>query len=426
MRKLILLVIAVLIALASLPVEAAPEDLLLAIPNPTPKNTPGCIYVVFRYDDYSNWTSTTLETQIIDLFAKYNVSCTFAIIPFSDTHNYTTPGPQNPTPLNAEKAEILKRAIESGTIEPAQHGYAHLPVSKGVNSEFRGLPYTVQMKKTSDGKKALEDSIGEKVRVFCPPWNSIDHTTLRVLDELGFDCLTADSRHAVADPQTRIQYVPATCEMLQLQDAVERARRNNADTNIIVVLFHQFDFLEIDAKQGRFTLQDVDALLAWTTKQNDLRVATFQEVISACDADAQMFLTHRRINRVKLLLPGRFWAADSLIYVAPVGFGGFAKAWAAVIACWGAVFLAALGLTVAVGKPLIRKMRFLLLMAQILFPLTLIAFCALHLAANWFNTQLFYLGITVLIAMNVGVRFLSIIPGKRKKVKVSLKSTLGI
>jgi len=392
----------------------------------SPDNTANRIYVVFRYDDYSNWTSTTLESKIIELFATYDASCTFSIIPLSDTLDYTTPGPQNLVPLNSEKADILKRAIESGTIEPAQHGYFHLPVSKRVGSEFLGLPYATQMKMISEGKKALESSIEEEVHVFCPPFNTIDHTTLRVLDDLGFSCLTAASRHGIVNTHAEMRYVPATCEMLQLQKAVKRARTNHADIDIIVIMFHEFDFIEMDAKRGSFIFQDFEAILAWATQQSDLKVATFKEVISVCNADAEMFMANRRVHCVKSLLPGRLWPSDSLIYVDPVSFGILARVWGVVIAYCGTVFLVTLALTVSVGKPLIRRMRFLLLMAKLLFPLALIAFCVLYVAGGWFNTRLLSLGLSVLIAMNVGVIFLIIIPGKRKKTEVAPANEEGV
>lgn len=102
--------------------------------------------VAFRYDDYSIHNPTDLEIKLIDILQKYNIPCTFAIIPYVASKDTDEILPPEVEPLNEEKTYILKSAIASGIIEPALHGYSHEMV-RGLKTEFSGLSYSDQMEK---------------------------------------------------------------------------------------------------------------------------------------------------------------------------------------------------------------------------------------------------------------------------------------
>lgn len=89
-----------------------------------------------------------------------------------------------------------------------QHGYRHEQTIDGQHrwSEFAGgLSYDDQYASIREGKALLEKLLGSCVdfRVFTPPAHKYDDTTLDVLEELGFDVLSAA---AYPHPAARAYY----------------------------------------------------------------------------------------------------------------------------------------------------------------------------------------------------------------------------
>lgn len=210
------------------------------------------ITVVFRFDDYSSRSSTDFEVKLIDTFKKYNIHCTFGVIPYivSDVHD---PRPQDVVPLNQMKTTILKNAIEAGILEVALHGYSHQTIREigdGWYTEFFGLDYNSQVEKIAKGKIYLGEILGTRIVTFIPPWNSYDFNTIHAIEKLGFKSISAD-KYGDASESSPIKFLPATSDLLHLRDAIKSARRISSIYSIIVVLFHVYDFLEIDREMGK-------------------------------------------------------------------------------------------------------------------------------------------------------------------------------
>jgi peptidoglycan/xylan/chitin deacetylase (PgdA/CDA1 family) len=215
------------------------------------------VLVVFRFDDYSSRSSVDIETGVIDAFQKRRICCTFGVIPYvygGDTHLPVS----NPllstdvSSLTPVKMAALSRAVQTGAIEVALHGYSHRTIrdrGNGGYTEFAGLDALLQESILQKGKLYLEQQLHVPVTIFIPPWDSYDTRTLRVLEKLGFRCLSAGiyaDTYGDALGISPLKMLPATCELHNLQTALETARKGIDAQPMIIVLVHFADFEGVD------------------------------------------------------------------------------------------------------------------------------------------------------------------------------------
>jgi len=243
------------------------------------------ITVVFRYDDYSTRSATDFELKLIDAFQKRSLSCTFGVIPCVHSGDGHDPAPQELIPLSSAKAAILRRAVAAGTVEVALHGYSHQTwraKSEGGYTEFSGLDYDAQLRKLTEGKRLLEELLGIRVVTFIPPWNQYDLKTIQGLECLKMECISS-GLHGSTSMASSLKYVPATCSLRDVRSAVEVARKV-ADSGIIIcVLFHSYDFREVNEKKGSFEMPRFAELLDWIASQSDVRVRSIAQTITSRD-----------------------------------------------------------------------------------------------------------------------------------------------
>lgn len=237
-----------------------------------------CIHVVFRFDDYSALSATAAELRIIEEFRKNGSTVTFSVIPFiceGDSHD---PSPRVLVALTPEKGAILKRGVEEGVLDIALHGYSHQTIDAGQMKEFAGLDFHIQLERLARGKALLEKTIGVPVTTFVPPWNQYDPDTLRALEKTGFSTLSADMNGPMP-LDAELNYLPFTCGLTRLREALLEARASSHIRPIVVVLFHQYDFKEINEKRGKITFQEFSHLLSWLKSQTDVRLLSIRQAI---------------------------------------------------------------------------------------------------------------------------------------------------
>jgi peptidoglycan/xylan/chitin deacetylase (PgdA/CDA1 family) len=262
------------------------------------------IIVVFRYDDYSSGSQTDLEVRLINAFKKYHINCTFGVIPFvsaGDVHSFS---PQDVIPLSPKKACILKNAVITGTLEVALHGYSHQNVrEKGGYTEFLGLDYNSQVLRLEKGRDFLESILNTRINIFIPPWNSYDLNTLHALKKLGFRYITTVvTTDAVGCSQ--LKFLPVTCGFLQLREAVDSARRISEIHPIITVLFHEYDFYDVDKARGKFTFKEFNDLLYWLTSEEDIHVMSITQANKVVyDLSDRRFMLNCGVELPVYLLP---------------------------------------------------------------------------------------------------------------------------
>ena len=94
-------------------------------------------------------------------------------------------------------------------MSPAKHVYEDKHrgvVSKGLNTEFAGLPYEKQLEKIRKGKDILL-AHGINTNVFFAPSHSYDYNTLKALSACGFK-YNDDGKSTKIIPRNGIQCVP--------------------------------------------------------------------------------------------------------------------------------------------------------------------------------------------------------------------------
>ncbi len=235
------------------------------------------INVVFRLDDYSACSNTDLELRIIDAFRMNEACITLGVIPYVCANDIHDPSGQELIPLTSMKGNILKSGLNEGVIDVALHGYSHQTISTGQWTEFSGLDYDNQVERLTKGKQLLESLIDAPVTTFVPPWNRFDLNTLRALEELGFSTLSAGKKIRGVTEECKLNILPYTCNLSGLRDAIEASQTSSDTQPVIVVLFHEYDFQEIDGKRGRITYQKFYELMKWLKSQRDVRLLSISQ-----------------------------------------------------------------------------------------------------------------------------------------------------
>ncbi|GAB4515343.1 MAG: hypothetical protein Kow0047_27270 [Anaerolineae bacterium] len=272
---------------------------ILASPNWRKQATKGrSIYVVFRYDDYCDRTSTELEVRLIQAFRRVKASATFSVIPFVCAVSAHDPSPQELIPLSEAKARFLKEAVQDGTLEIALHGYSHQTSGTGRFTEVAGLAFEEQVERLQKGKQFLEGLTEAVVSTFVPPWNDYDHNTLHAMRHVGLSILSASWSGAMPEDHTTA-LLPATSDLRTIRQAIFAARASREEQPIIVVLFHAYDFKEVDSKRGITTYEEFVDMLDWLKSQDDIKLTSIYEV-STLDHALHMrrFAEGKRINRL--------------------------------------------------------------------------------------------------------------------------------
>lgn len=252
------------------------------------------ITVVLRYDDYCTTSPTELEIKILDALQKKGASCTFGVIPYVD-------GLRNA--LTQTKADILTKAMKTGTVEVALHGFDHISIRKDRNSEFFGLDYSSQAEKIAKGKEFLEKMLDTKITTFIPPFNNYDLNTTRALEKLEFKNLSANVL-GVAEESSSLNFLPATCGLHDLREAVESARHTPEVQSVIIVMFHPYEFVEANKKGGKISYQEFVDLLSWLTSQKDIDVGSINKATTNIeDLSSRRFLNARSYFQLDILMP---------------------------------------------------------------------------------------------------------------------------
>ena len=249
------------------------------------------VNVIFRFDDYSAVSNTQMEQKIINAFREHQACLTIGVIPYACAEDIHDPAVQDVIPLPLIKGDILKMGLHDGIVDVALHGYSHQTISTAQWTEFSGLEYNSQIQRLAKGKKFLEGMIDAPVNTFVPPWNRYDANTLRALETLGFSTLSADNKRRDGILSSKLNFLPYSSNLFRLRDAVKTSRISPDPQPVIVVLFHEYDFKEINEKRGRITYQEFYELLNWVTSQEDVRLLSIRQATQKLhDLSARRFL----------------------------------------------------------------------------------------------------------------------------------------
>jgi peptidoglycan/xylan/chitin deacetylase (PgdA/CDA1 family) len=268
------------------------------------------VTLVFRYDDYSSKSATSIDKEVIELFKKHHLAFTIGVVPFIAAGDIQEEIPERDIPLTQAKIAILRRALRSGTVDIALHGYSHHNFNQGLlrkPSEFAGVDYESQLLKLRAGRRFLEKHLGVNVDVFIPPFDTYDTNTLWALEKLHFRCIAA-KLSGVDLPSTNLDFLPYTCELPQLRAVLKRAEQVKGEQPIVCVVFHEFSFSEIKyatpGQQHKISFAEFAALLQWITHQKAIKVKTIDQLIKEhVDLSVGRFINNKYYLRLAHLKP---------------------------------------------------------------------------------------------------------------------------
>lgn len=264
------------------------------------------IRVIFRYDDCSAKSSLELERRFVQAFANCGAQVTLGVIPFVCAGDEHDPSPQAALVLPPEKADFLRRAASSGHAEIALHGCYHQLWDAGRLTEFAGLPPQDQRRRMLKGRRELEARLGVALTTFIPPWNAYDGATLQAMEDTGLRCVSASLRGPF--PQhSDIRFLPQSCWFQGLRDAVRAARALRHLRPVILVVLHDYEFVESGRTSGWLTLSDLSSTLEELVTEPDVRLCSIRQAheqgLSLCPA---MLVPHYRWRRCFRGLSWRF------------------------------------------------------------------------------------------------------------------------
>lgn len=238
------------------------------------------ITVVFRYDDYPGQSLPDVEALILRAFQSCGLRVTYGIVPLLCTGDPGDPRPQALSPLTPSQVQLVADAVRSGEVEVALHGYTHQTRTAENRTEFSGLTRDEQVLRIAEGKRLLQELLEMPVTTFIPPFNEYDSNTVRALEECGFTTLSAGCR-CLAEAPSKVGYLPRTCRIDRLRDAISAARASACRLSIVVVNFHNYELREVDSHRGVVTYDELCGLLRWVARQEDVDTRTIREVALA-------------------------------------------------------------------------------------------------------------------------------------------------
>lgn len=189
------------------------------------------VHHTIRYDDLSAVSDTTAERGLIELLLRYRVPCTFAAVPFTcDPQSLLNAGEVRLLPFPTEKVKLLQPLLFENLAEIALHGYAHLMLSqrRGQREFCDQMSIETQRALIRKGRAHLENVFETPVRLFVPPWENLDRSTMSVLKEEGLAVPTGTS---VSIQQTR--------------GVLLTARRLTLGRSSVATIMHDYDLCDM-------------------------------------------------------------------------------------------------------------------------------------------------------------------------------------
>ena len=367
------------------------------------------IIVVFRWDDYSSVSDTDLELKLIDAFQSNNIQYTIAVVPFAVKGYGGDSTPRDLAPLTDIKADVLKKAIHTGLVEVALHGYSHQTTRSkiwGGYSEFQGLDYTSQALRIEKGKTFLEALLNVKLTTFAPPFDTFDHNTINLCEKFGFEMFSA-SMDQPADIRSsdKIKFLPDTSGLWNVRSAIESARLINDNQPIVICLMHYQDFQDANRMLDSNKVDSFIELLKWIKVQNDIRVVTLGEAATVVkDASASRFVNFKDRFILRLVPPfiNRYFMFPVGVYYSTMKASREADLYAVVSVFYLIFILCVTAITFWAGLFVLPRSRLVTLVSKYGLPALLV----LGICDAEIRHVVKYRGaaiLAVVIAMNIGI-----------------------
>ncbi len=327
--------------------------------------TAGELAVAFRYDDCSSRSNVEAELALLEVFRSHAARITFAVVPYVCSHDGHSTEPQPDLPYPPEWATAFDPFLNDSTLEPALHGLKHQNELRGGHpwrsdfvgvgySEFYGLDSETQAEKITRGADYLEEMFEVRPRIFVPPWNSYDQSTVVALGKCGFTCLSAGARGEAPDSPA-LAFLPATCDnVARLREVVRLWQEKGSPEAALVVMLHASLF---DGSKARTdsVLNEIGSTLGWLDGQKSVRVLSLGQALNEWPKyTAERFRQYNHYRKAWYVVPKGWQPLPPELYLESPELARLAAwGWAAS----GALFLAPLLILVLVTVRLARGRR---------------------------------------------------------------------
>lgn len=225
---------------------------------------------VFRYDDFSACSSSEVEENLIGLFLKHRVPCTFAVVPYvCDPQSLLAGSEIRLQPITKSKADLLQPLLKASLAEIALHGYSHLTLApvRGYQEFSQRMSGETQRQLLQRGRKCLEDVFDVKVKLYVPPWNNLAPSTVAALREEEF-WLSGNIPDSADSEYCELRQMPCDTTIAQTSRALDTAQWLGG-SNVVGTILHDYDFVESKLGVSKFTIPQFDELLAsWKSRKN--------------------------------------------------------------------------------------------------------------------------------------------------------------
>lgn len=243
------------------------------------------INLILRLDDFSTISNSEFEKKLLSLMEKYNVPCTFGVVPFVYQDEYDS-SIQVEHPLSQENVQMLRPYVEEGLVEIALHGFHHNTQATKLNGyvpgEFFGISQEEQEDLIVRGKAYLDDTFSCNVTTFIPPWNTYDEATLGALKKLEFSCISTGNRFGPVISNASLLYLPALCKLSDVLPVINEVLRIGLDEAVIVVCFHHYEFVEVSPNRTDYqlTIDQLEELFSRIQKMEGVSLYTVRDFAS--------------------------------------------------------------------------------------------------------------------------------------------------
>ncbi len=301
---------------------------------------PAKTYVIFRYDDFSadpNGIRTPLREQVWQgeqkadaFFAKYHFPHVLAVVPGSVAVNEYpgwVGGAEFSVEQDPEKVLWLRRAVQEGRVEAAQHGFCHQRNTAAGHSpgEFREISYERQLQKLQEGKAILMRALeGRRPTVFIPPFNAWDGNTTRALRQEGFSVLFMN-RAYFYESMKGLNILPQAFGLRKLEKMSDSDLLSLPDGSVLAILYHPVDLavfpdsIKTGAANQYFSPERFDRLLSRLSRMPGIEVTTPSRLLQqGQDLSWRRYWKAYKINQIyhfwSKILPQRFCPGSTQSY----------------------------------------------------------------------------------------------------------------
>ena len=183
-----------------------------------------CNCVAFRLDDIMDYIKTDAQIQVIKVFAKEGVPLTIGI-------------PGNRFGEDHKLVDFIKEQLKDDNLEIANHGWDHESFT-----EFTKKYQSILINQTNN---KLDTLLGVSPKVFIPPFNNFDQTTINALQENGMTHMSSAFRK---DPSP----YPLNNATLYRFPAGADTGTDDGWTGSYLVLTHTITFSNIETSLAKY------------------------------------------------------------------------------------------------------------------------------------------------------------------------------